>query len=44
MKCPTCGEAKLVRDVRDMPYTSKGESTTLPSVTGDYCPACGEVV
>ncbi|MBX9772133.1 MAG: type II toxin-antitoxin system MqsA family antitoxin, partial [Candidatus Obscuribacterales bacterium] len=44
MKCPTCGEAKLVRDVRDMPYTYKGESTTLPAVTGDYCPACGEVV
>ncbi len=27
-----------------MPYTYKGESTTIPAVTGDFCPACGEVV
>ena len=44
MKCPACGAAKLIRDTRDMPYTYKGESTTIPSVTGDFCPACGEVV
>ncbi len=44
MKCPNCGEAKLVHDTRDMPYTYKGESTILPAVIGDYCPACGEVV
>ena len=25
-------------------YTYKGESTTIPAVNGDYCPACGEVV
>lgn len=44
MKCPTCAAAKLVRDARDMPYTYKGESTIIPTVRGDYCPACGEVV
>ncbi|MDI1259442.1 type II toxin-antitoxin system MqsA family antitoxin [Aquabacterium sp.] len=44
MKCPTCAAAKLVPDTRDMPYTYKGESTTIPTVSGDYCPACGEVV
>lgn len=44
MKCPTCGAAKLVHDTRDMPYTYKGESTNLPAVTGDFCPACGEAV
>jgi HTH-type transcriptional regulator / antitoxin MqsA len=22
----------------------KGESTTLPAVNGDFCPACGEAV
>ena len=44
MKCPCCGAAELVPDTRDMPYTYKGESTTVPSVTGDFCPACGEVV
>lgn len=44
MKCPVCGAAELVRDTRDMPYTYKGETTTLPAVEGDFCPACGEVV
>ncbi len=44
MKCPVCGAAKLVRDTRDLPYTYKGERTTIDAVTGDYCPACEEVV
>jgi HTH-type transcriptional regulator / antitoxin MqsA len=44
MKCPSCGAAELMRDVRDTPYTYKGESTTLPAVNGDFCPACGEAV
>jgi len=44
MKCPSCGGAELVRDTRVMPYTYKGETTRIPGVTGDYCPACGEVV
>ncbi len=44
MKCPACGAAKLVRDTRDLPYTYKGVSTTLEGVTGDFCPACDEVV
>lgn len=44
MKCPNCGKAKLVHDTRDVPYTYKGESTVLPAVTGDFCPACDEYV
>lgn len=44
MKCPSCAAAELVHDTRDMPYTYKGESTTIPDVTGDFCPACGEVI
>jgi HTH-type transcriptional regulator/antitoxin MqsA len=44
MKCPSCGAASLIHDTRDIPYTYKTESTTIPKVTGDYCPACGEVV
>ncbi len=44
MKCPVCGRAELVHDTRDIPYTYKGESTIIPSVTGDFCPACGEAV
>jgi HTH-type transcriptional regulator/antitoxin MqsA len=44
MKCPSCGTTDLVHDTRDMPYTYKGETTTIPSVTGDFCPACGEAM
>lgn len=44
MRCPSCAGAELLHDTRDMPYTYKGESTIIPAVTGDFCPACGEVV
>jgi HTH-type transcriptional regulator / antitoxin MqsA len=44
MRCHACGAAELVRDTRDQPYTYKGETTAIPAVVGDYCPACGEVV
>ena len=44
MKCPSCGGAKLVRDTRDIPYTYKGEITTIPAVHGGFCPVCGESV
>jgi YgiT-type zinc finger domain-containing protein len=36
MKCPSCGEGKLVRDARDIPYSYKGETTTIPSVRGEF--------
>jgi HTH-type transcriptional regulator / antitoxin MqsA len=42
MKCPVCGAAELVHDTRDLPYTYKGETTIIPAVTGDFCPACAE--
>jgi HTH-type transcriptional regulator/antitoxin MqsA len=44
MKCPACGGAELLRDTRDVPYVYKGESTEIPALTGDFCPACAEVV
>jgi HTH-type transcriptional regulator/antitoxin MqsA len=44
MKCPVCGAAKLVHDTRDLRHTYKGEATVIPAVTGDFCPACTEVV
>ncbi|HET9112462.1 MAG TPA: type II toxin-antitoxin system MqsA family antitoxin [Burkholderiales bacterium] len=44
MKCPICGLVELTRDTRDLPYVYKGESTVLPEVTGDFCPACGESI
>jgi HTH-type transcriptional regulator/antitoxin MqsA len=44
MKCPSCGAAKLVRGTRDLPYTYKGETTTIAAVRGQFCPACGEIL
>ena len=44
MKCPCCGAAELIHDTREMPYTYKGETTIITAVTGDFCPACGEVI
>ena len=44
LKCPVCGAAELVHDTRDLPYTYKGETTTIPAVTADFCPACAESI
>ena len=44
MKCPNCGAADLAHDMRDLPFTYKGETSVIAQVTGDYCPACGEGV
>lgn len=44
MKCPVCGSAELIRDTRDIPFTYKGETTVINSVTGDFCPACTESI
>jgi len=44
MKCPVCSTAELVHDIRDLPYTYKGETTVIAAVTGDFCPACAESV
>lgn len=44
MKCPSCAAAHLIHDTRDLPYTYQGESTVLPQVTGDFCPACDESI
>lgn len=44
MKCPSCAAVELVHDVRDIPYTYKGETTLIPDVVGEFCPACGETI
>lgn len=44
MKCPSCAAAELVFDTRDIPYMYKGESTIIPAVTGEFCPACDESI
>jgi len=42
--CPTCGAASIVHETRDLPYTYKGQTTTIHGVEGDYCDACGDAV
>jgi HTH-type transcriptional regulator/antitoxin MqsA len=42
MKCPSCGAAELIHDTRDLPYTYKDKTTTIPAVTADFCSACDE--
>ena len=44
MKCPSCGAAELVHDIREVAYTYKGQTTGIPGVEGDFCPACSEIV
>ena len=44
MKCPVCGAAELIADTRDLRYTYKGETTTILSVKGEFCPACAESI
>ncbi len=44
MKCPVCGAAELINDTRDLPYTYKGDTILIASVTGDFCPACAESI
>ncbi|MFT4928038.1 MAG: HTH-type transcriptional regulator/antitoxin MqsA [Phenylobacterium sp.] len=44
MKCPVCGAATLIHDTRDVTYTYKGETTIFSAITGDFCPACTEII
>ena len=44
MRCPVCGAAELIHDTRDIPYTYKGETTIIPAVEADFCPACDESI
>lgn len=44
MNCPTCGAASVVHETRDLPYTYKGQTTTIHGIEGDYCDACGDAV
>lgn len=44
MKCPSRSAAELVGYTHELSYTYKGEATSSPDMTGNYCPACGEVV
>ncbi|MBP7863206.1 type II toxin-antitoxin system MqsA family antitoxin [bacterium] len=44
MKCLFCGKAKMIRGVKDVTYTYKGQTTIIPKVGGEYCPECDESI
>jgi len=44
MKCPVCSAAELTHDTRDLPYTYKGQTTTIAAVEADFCRACNESI
>lgn len=44
MKCPTCANAELVHDTRDIPFSQNGNTSTIEAVSGDFCPLCGGMV
>ena len=44
MKCPVCGNAELVHEVRDIPYEYKGKKTVFHAVKGQFCDKCGEII
>ena len=44
MKCPCCGGAEPVHDIRDLDFEYRGHATVIPDVEGLYCPACEEVI
>lgn len=44
MKCPECGAAELIHDTRDVTITYKGETSVVPNITADFCPACSQFV
>lgn len=45
MKCPCCGAAELISDTRDVEYIRKDKTVVvIPNVSGEFCPACGEII
>jgi HTH-type transcriptional regulator/antitoxin MqsA len=42
MKCPACGNPQMVTKIQDETLVYGGQSLTLHSMKGDFCPACGE--
>ena len=42
MKCPACGNLEMVTKIQDETLTYSGQSLTLHSMKGNFCPVCGE--
>jgi HTH-type transcriptional regulator / antitoxin MqsA len=44
MKCPACGHPEMVAKTLDETLSYGGQSLTLHTMHGEFCPACGEGV
>ena len=44
LTCPNCGVSPLAHATRELVYTYKGKSTTIPDVVTEYCTGCNEVL
>ena len=44
LTCPNCGVSPLAHAIREMTYTYKGQSTTIPEVVVEHCAGCKEVM
>jgi len=44
LTCPNCGVSPLTHAIREMQYTYKGRSTTIPDVVVEHCAGCKEVM
>ena len=42
MKCPACSDSEMVTKIQDETLSYGGQSLTLHSMKGDFCPACGD--
>ena len=42
MKCPACGDSEMVTKIQDETLSYGGQSLTLHSMKGNFCPACGD--
>ena len=42
VKCPACGNQEMVTKIQDETLVYGGQSLTLHSMKGDFCPSCGE--
>lgn len=44
LTCPNCGVSPLTHAIREMHYSYKGQSTTIPDVSVEHCAGCKEVM
>ena len=44
MQCISCMNGRMKLATRDVPYSYKGQTTTLKNVTGQFCSHCDEYI